>query len=374
MVLTVGVGTAVVLLAIFGYAYEKSPTHFADTCSHLIPVQNQPDALTYDSANGDLYAESYFGTDLEVINGTTNQPEGPTIAIPGYFGPSRYDPADRALYLATGYFGSNVTVLNGTTNTVAATIAMSGPVTALAVDPTSGVVFVGLQVGDRGAVIALTPYPSNLTLWNVSLGSYPPSLAFDPLNDRLYVANATSTTLDVLNGTTGSAAGPTIPTVGIEPQSLTLDPATSTLFVMPESGNHVAIVNVSSGALEGLVTVGADPFVAALDASTDTVYVADGGSPDVAVLSGNGSQVLASAVPVHGVPTGIAFDSGNGDVYTASPYSGVTQITCTAAPIPMLLGLPTPYAYAIVTIVALGIAVNAVVAWIVHEDRVRRNV
>ena len=180
-----------------------------------VAVGGNPDGVTYDSLNGRIYVsnggnqgDSTGANSVSVISPTTNTVVS-TIPVGGTPVGIVVDPSTGLLYV--GNWGTfNFSVINPTSDSVAATI-VAGPFNAPETgtwDPSSGDIY--FPSWDAPSV----PNPkSNLTAidprTNTVAGEYPIlgtsglGIAYDPLNNALYVSSATgSPGVGILNGTT----------------------------------------------------------------------------------------------------------------------------------------------------------------------------
>jgi YVTN family beta-propeller protein len=214
--------------------------------------------------------------------------------------------------------------------------------------------------GDAPATIGPLP--------RVLVGSTPQSALFDPATRSVYVANSGGTgspgsvnTLSVVDARTCNArdtagCGQTPPTVaaGSGPFALALDEATHTLYVTDASSDTVSVINAATcnatdtsgcGQNPVTVTVGQGPFGIAVDPATDTVYVANaagGGGDTVSVIDGatcnatntSGCGQTPATVTVGNFPFGVAVDAANKTVYVTdsadNTVSMINAATCHA--------------------------------------------
>lgn len=142
---------------------------------------------------------------------------------------------------------------------------------------------------DDQVVVVDARNPANLAvLHTVAVGSHPNALCTNRMQSRLYVANAQSDTVSVIDTATDTVVQtiPLVPTEGrglpgAGPTALTLSSDEKTLYVTVGDMNAVAEVDVAAGRLLGYTPVGAYP----------TALV---GTPSgrLVVANGNGSQTM----------------------------------------------------------------------------------
>lgn len=122
------------------------------------------------------------------------------------------------------------------------------------VDPKTGVASTGtVTVIDLGARSALR---------EIEVGLHPSEMAFSPDGTRLYVANANSDTVSVIE-TASDTVVQTMSTrpmkglpFGSAPNAIAVSPDGRTLYVANGGNNALAVMDAASGAVEGLIPTG----------------------------------------------------------------------------------------------------------------------
>ena len=168
---------------------------------------------------------------------------------------------------------------------------------------------------------ATDPLSSTPTLVaTVGVGTQPLRGATDLANGWVYVANARSNSVTVLNGTTVVATVALPAAVGT-PDYVAYDAENGYVYVVDTfyfEGNGGAVSVLNNTSVLATVGVGASPDAAVVDPSTGDVYVADCGGSAVSVLSGE-SEI--ASVPVGTSPCSLALDSVSDEVYVANEGS-----------------------------------------------------
>lgn len=192
----------------------------------------------------------------------------------------------------------------------------------------------------------------------VAVGFNPAALTVDLALHTVYVADRGDDTLSVINTSTCDAADSSgcshlSPTsqVGMGPQAITLDPATTTLYVSNFIDNTVSVVDAAgcdASEVRGcrveapVATVGTDPTAVAVDAANSTIYVVNFEDSSVSVVNAatcNVTRLTGCARPVATVhvgdaPTGVAVDTATNTVYVANSVDGSVSVidaaTCNA--------------------------------------------
>lgn len=197
----------------------------------------------------------------------------------------------------------------------------SGP-SAVLFDPTSDLVYVADGTSDNLTVIN---GESDNVVGSIPTGDTPNAEAFDPENGNIYVTNYKSDNLTVVNGTTEKVVGSIA--VGSEPDGVAFDPSNGDLYVADESSNILTVVNGSSDRATGYIPVGEEPMGVAFDPTNGDLYVANVEDGTVSVVNGSNSIVLRT-IGVGATPWSVAVDAATDDIYVSNflASSNVTVI------------------------------------------------
>jgi len=203
----------------------------------------------------------------------------------------------------------------GVVTTLTLEPAGSQPV-ALAVNSSTGRIYVANAASDNLSVI---DGASSTVIATIPVGSAPHGVAVDPRANRVYVANSGSNELTVIDGGSNKAIA-TLP-VGKEPWDLAADPNTGRVFVGNRGDGTVSVIDGRYNLRIGIVSVGDLPTAVAVDPDAGRVYVVSSGSGDLSVIDGV-STLLIDTVPLTGGSSGkagdVAVDSGSNRMYVAT--------------------------------------------------------
>ncbi len=198
----------------------------------------------------------------------------------------------------------------------------------------------------------------------VAAGSGPFAIGIDDATHTLYVADALSNTVSVINAatcnandTSGCGQTPATLTVGQGPSAVVVDPATNTIYVTNSgpgqdgSGHTVSVIdgatcNASNasgcGQNPATVSVGQFPFFAAFDAANKTVYVTNALDNTVSMINAatchagftSGCGQTSPTVAVGGFPIPVAVDRATDTVYVGNANDATVSLidgsTCNA--------------------------------------------
>jgi len=131
------------------------------------------------------------------------------------------------------------------------------------------------------------------------------------------------------------------------PYALTFDSANGFLYVVPYSGDFVAVVDPETGASIATIPTGLYPIAIAFDPNNGDLHVANAGSANVSVIDGT-TDTVVNSIPVGSGPVALAYDPTNGDVYVAEPASvngpsNVTVINATTNSVVGTIDIGYPY-------------------------------
>ncbi|MBP1990310.1 S-layer homology domain-containing protein [Paenibacillus eucommiae] len=117
---------------------------------------------------------------------------------------------------------------------------------------------------------------------SIGVGRGPHAAAVNPLTNKVYVVNATSNSVSVIDDTYHSVE--TVE-VGTAPYAVAVNPVTNKIYVANADSDNVTVID---GETNSTVTVeaGSIPFAAAVNTETNKIYIANLGSDDVTVIDG----------------------------------------------------------------------------------------
>jgi YVTN family beta-propeller protein len=356
-----------------------------------VTVGINPEALTVDSANGDVYIADFgpgvhgnpysFGmANVSVISAATNMVIA-TVPIGTYPISLAFDPANGDIYVAN-YMSNNVTVISSSSNSVVATIAVGMFPTAVAFDPNNDEIYVanegpGFEPGSGPAApgsVSVISSSTNSVVATVSIAGSSAGgevFAFDTITGNVYLANngySPANTVTVISGSTNSVIA-TLP-VGTFPSGLAFDPSNGDIYVAripdPDSiSNSLLVISGSTNTVLANVTVGAALGTITFDPINDNIYLTDSIQPypssvigSVYTISGLTNMVIAN-VTVGLDPYWTAFDPANGNVYIANSGSDSVSVIAPTAISSTTEAAPEFPNYSLIVTLAMSMVVAA---------------
>jgi len=310
---------------------------------------------TYDPATGWVYFALSGDEHVVVINGTSIFR---TMGIGAFPAGMAYDPANAQVYVAV--LDGAVTIISPTGGSSSVSIRSPGSPTpaqplALAYDPGNALMYVlvGNVPNPTVALLNGTGIVANISL---PANSDPWALAYDPTNGFVYVADPTTSSVSVLNGTSYLA------TVALDqvPYSFVVNNGTGAVYAFVYGPSNFTGLDIINGtAFDATLTLGFTPRAAAYDGQTGFLCF---------VGSINASKIPGVAALVNGTTILANFSIGDGGAAVAvDPFTGLIYVPLNAetpyqAGIVDLLGPGTFYS---VTVTAVGLTAGAL--WFVNE-------
>ncbi len=158
------------------------------------------------------------------------------------------------------------------------------------------------------------------------------SVAVNPVTNKIYIANRTSSVVNVVDGATGAA---TIVTAGSGPAAIAINTATNKIYIANYNDSTVTVIDGATNST-ATVTVGSSPNAIAVNPVTNLIYVANYYSNDVTVI--DGATNATSTVAVGSYPLAVAVNPVTIKIYVANYNSdnvtvidGASNATSTVA-------------------------------------------
>ncbi len=220
-----------------------------------------------------------------------------------------YDPATGDLEVAAESSG-NLIVVNPTSDRVVGAIPAGDEPVSIAYDPSNG----RLYVADQSNTVSVIDPSTGTLVATLPSGYYLTSIAYDPVSGLVYVGILTRNDVGrllLLDPENDSWVGSI--TVGGTPVSIAYDPANENLYVADFLDDNVTVVNSMSDRIAGSIPVGSEPESLAVDPANDEIFVANAGSSNVSVIDGQ-FDVVVGTLSVVGAPESVAVDAPQGQL------------------------------------------------------------
>lgn len=158
----------------------------------------------------------------------------------------------------------------------------------------------------------------------VDVGTYPVAIAVNAITNRVYVVNFFSNSTTVIDGSTNKASTITgTGYSGFDWGAVAVNPVTDKIYVTYSApGGSVGTVTVINGATEGTTTVtpGQNPIAVAVNPKTDKIYVPNIWSNNVTVIDGTTNET--TTVNAGACPLAVATNSVTNLIYVANEGCG----------------------------------------------------
>lgn len=213
-------------------------------------------------------------------------------------------------------------VSSPTSSTGAAT-----PVTGISAFGTNGIynIYVANSNSPVGANVGIID-PNTGKSTTAQGGSYPVSIAINPVLNKFYVVNAFSNNISVFDATTNALITNIALPANSFPDNLAINPNTNKIYVTDPNGGGINVIDpISNIVIKKITTSLTLPRGIAIDTITNKAYVTHQYDSRVFVIDTNTDTLLTPInIAFNTRPLGIAVDSGANRAYVA--YSNTDQI------------------------------------------------
>jgi len=320
----------------FGSASLTVVSGTTDQVVANITVGNEPGTPVYDPVTQQVFVPNFGSNNVSVVSAANERLVTTVVAGTGPE-TGAYDPSTGDLYFPNAGSG-NVTVISGTDDRVVADVSVGTDPQTPALDPVNGELYVANNGSDTVSVVSAAP---DLVVATVPVGSEPGTPAVDPANQEIFVPNWGSDNVSVISGSTNTvvttigvgsspfrpigSSSPFIFSRTTKPRGSPLyDPLNGQIYVPNANSDNVSVINGTSNRLAAAVAVGSQPEAPVLDPVTGHVLVANNGSANVSVISGTSPEVVASIL-TGANPAPPVFDNASGALYV--PSTGSANLT-----------------------------------------------
>ena len=282
----------------------------------VIPVPKSPVAIAADKSTGMVYVAHESEDLISIISA-----DGVLRTAPAPRSPVSLACLDGRVYVG-GRGESSLVVLDGVTGERITALPLQAPVgiLALAINPVMHLLYASVY-----EAIEIVDTDKLESIGRVDLDVYV-ALAADPLSARFFVSEyeSSSNTHDLVAYDAMGRNKLGNVRIGGDPRSMAVDPGNGRIYVANSWTNDVSIIDGLALQLVATVPVGLRPQGVVVG-SDGQVYVANSGSDNVAVLDGKTAQ-LSRTIPLSPRPLGMAVDRGTGRVYVACAGLNSVQV------------------------------------------------
>lgn len=153
------------------------------------------------------------------------------------------------------------------------------------------------------------------------------AFVYNPSNGDIYGTIPAENAVEVVNPRTDAVVDSVIP-VGNDPTAVAVDSTADLLFVANAGSSNVTVVDTLHNLVEiAGITVGTDPLSLAVDPKDNLVFVANGGTKAVSVLNISDLEGPVSSIKIfYGPADGIAYSPAFGSLVATDPASDYATI------------------------------------------------
>ena len=213
---------------------------------------------------------------------------------------------------------SKVFLLNGATGAFVQNVSVGRDPSSVAYSPKTNALYVANAGSDNLTILNATTY-AELGSISMPAGSGPVSAAYNGQNTKLYVANAGSDSVDIFSLSNNLFPNSNqIVTLNGTPAALVSDPADGNVYVVgstPTGGGFIAMIHAFGNSEFVVVALPSAASAIALDSASGTFYVTVPGANEVALFAAGNIPLTTVTVSD---PLGVAYNTENGLITVAS--------------------------------------------------------
>jgi YVTN family beta-propeller protein len=187
----------------------------------------------------------------------------------------------------------------------------------------------GGQSSGPARSVSVSPFVAT----TVPVGSTPLSAAVTPDGRHVYIVNAGSSNVSVID-TASNTVTATIPVPGAGRVAISPDGRYAYVTACPNSCNNVqgdvSVIDTATNTVTAILTVGSGPFGVAISPDGRYAYVTDRNSEAVSVID-TASRTVTATVPVGVFPTSVAVSPDGREVYVTNATSNTVSVIDTAS-------------------------------------------
>jgi YVTN family beta-propeller protein len=164
---------------------------------------------------------------------------------------------------------------------------------------------------------------ASLSVTNITVGKNPLSMAYDPSNKMVYVANTASNTTSAIKSATST---PVTIKVGHDPNELSYDPTDKDIYVLNDLSGTVSVINGTNKVTHTLTVPGSFGSFLTVDPANGNVYTFsyNGSVPTLSDLNHTTWKVKNIAVASR--LDSMVFDNATNDLVVSEPALNELQI------------------------------------------------
>lgn len=200
-----------------------------------------------------------------------------------------------------------------------------------------------IPVGIRPVSVAFNPvnnliYVANLVSNNISVidpetnapvigsplpsGGNPIGIGINPTSGEIYIANSISNDVTVYNSS--NALVTTIPAIGLRPVTVTYNPANGFMYAVATDNDTVYQIDPVTHTILTVIPVGPSPYNTFFDSANNFLYVQNRGDNSFTIISPGNSIVATINLGVQSM--GGTFNSNNNFIYVSDTTNNIINV------------------------------------------------
>jgi gliding motility-associated-like protein len=265
-----------------------------DKKERTIPISGTPQAIAVSKTGDVLYTTNQDVSRVVKIFTATNtisntSAKGYGIAL---------NPTGSICYYTSGIGGNSLFAVNTTTGATSSITVGTDPL-GVAVNSTGSRVYV-TNAGSNSISVVNTTDNSVVTVPNPQgLWPYGIAIAKRPTEELVYIANGNSNTVSVINTFTNTAL--TFVNVAAPPTGVAASPDGEYVYVTHKGNNTLSVISTTTNTVIKTIAVGIGPVGVSVTPDGKKVYVANSGSNTVSVINTT-TNIVTSNVDVYDRP------------------------------------------------------------------------
>lgn len=279
-------------------------------------------SIIYNPFNKFIYAANSGSNNVTVIN-SSNFKTVANIPIPSSSGAYArpvfvtYDPTNGSVYVLAGNT-SIIYEINDTTLKSNKIILPPKTIPYAGAFSSNGTFFVTEYNVSNVAEVNLT---SDKVIENFSVGLNPDTLSYDSLSSTLYVGNFASNNVSAIDLLTSKISSFSVGS-GANPTATVLDPGNGYLYISNAGSNNITLNNTYTSSTYNSIATGLQPSGMVYDPENGLIYITDFGSNQVTVV--NGGSTYFNFNPGKLLP--VTFH-GSGQIVSTGSTAYITPVT-----------------------------------------------
>ena len=252
-----------------------------------ISVGQAPTFLAYDPVHHRMYVINQADSTISVIDTITNtvidtDPNTPginPITVVGGANAIAYDPVHKRMYVTVS--NSTIYVIDTNTMAVIDTIVIQAQLSGIEYDPIHQWMYVSNYVNANAVIVIDTN--TNAVIGNpIPVGEGPTAIAFDPVNQRIYVAHERDDRVYVINTNTNTVVDKIF--VGSTTTNIAYDPINQRMYPTHNMDNVVSVIDTTRNTVIDIISVGRDPMDIAYDPVNHRMYVTNSSDDNISII------------------------------------------------------------------------------------------